>query len=640
MRKLQPIAPDIFLWTDTCNVYVVRDGDSALLIDLGDGSVLDHLREIGVTNVEWVLFTHHHREQCQGFPQLEAWKAQVAAPEAERAFFERPSDFRKVRVTLEDPFSVYGASFVRPPITPIPLDRTFKKMDDFSWHGHEIWCVDTRGHSPGGMSYLLRVGDRFWAFSGDVMCAGARLHNWFDSEWDYGFGAGIYALYGAAALLERFNPAMLLPSHGPLIRDPAGELAAFRDKLRDLTPLYLRGYDVNTFASGDQDNVSQPSDVPHVWQITQHLYKFKGPNFWPNFTILIDDEGRGLVIDCGLFEPAFLDKAIQGMHDRLGLKQIEAVFVTHAHGDHLLEAEHVRQTWGAELWTMRGVHERCESPQDYDFVAPIQSYGPSIERGIESVKFDRLIDPDSFFEWHGYTFSVDWMPGQTKYACCLHGEIDGRRVAFTGDNIFGSATSDRQNGHEAVVARNACILEEGYLYAAHYLHSIGPDLLIGGHSWVIDRPTELIERYREGALALREAFRGLSGEDDYRYMFDPFWAHAEPYRISIEPGGEAEVEIVVRNFLTRPQPHRIELRAPPGISAEPATLEFQLGPEATVRLPVKLSAMADTPASVGMIALDITRSGKRYGQLFDFIVIVGQPDAALPAAGKKDKAGY
>src|SRR5687767_10910258 len=57
--------PDLFSWTDTCNVYVFREGDTALLIDLGDGSVLDHLSRIGVKHVEWVLFTHHHREQCR-----------------------------------------------------------------------------------------------------------------------------------------------------------------------------------------------------------------------------------------------------------------------------------------------------------------------------------------------------------------------------------------------------------------------------------------------------------------------------------------------------------------------------------------------------------------------------------------------
>lgn len=28
--------PNLFTWTDTCNVHVIRDGDAALLIDLGD----------------------------------------------------------------------------------------------------------------------------------------------------------------------------------------------------------------------------------------------------------------------------------------------------------------------------------------------------------------------------------------------------------------------------------------------------------------------------------------------------------------------------------------------------------------------------------------------------------------------------
>ena len=39
-RFSQPDAvrhPNLFTWTDTCNVHILRDGDAALLIDLGDG---------------------------------------------------------------------------------------------------------------------------------------------------------------------------------------------------------------------------------------------------------------------------------------------------------------------------------------------------------------------------------------------------------------------------------------------------------------------------------------------------------------------------------------------------------------------------------------------------------------------------
>jgi len=175
--KLTPVdpehAPDLFVWTDTCNAYVVRDRDAALLIDLGDGSVLDHLKDIGVKRVEWVLFTHHHREQCQGVARLQGTGAQVAAPEAERTLFEHPADFRKLKVTLGDKFTIHGSSYVRPPLLPISLSRTFKTNDSFTWHGREFLCLDTRGNSPGGMSYLLKQDGRWLVFSGDVMLDGA-----------------------------------------------------------------------------------------------------------------------------------------------------------------------------------------------------------------------------------------------------------------------------------------------------------------------------------------------------------------------------------------------------------------------------------------------------------------------------------
>src|SRR5260221_6933620 len=99
----QKLLPDLYLWTDTANVYVLKDGDAAILIDLGDGSVLDHLAEIGVKHVEWVLFTSHHRELCQGYSRLKGAGTKIAAAERERAFFEKPTSFRKMKPDLFDP---------------------------------------------------------------------------------------------------------------------------------------------------------------------------------------------------------------------------------------------------------------------------------------------------------------------------------------------------------------------------------------------------------------------------------------------------------------------------------------------------------------------------------------------------------
>jgi len=617
------VADDVFVWADTCNVYVLRDGDAGLLIDFGDGSVVDHLGEIGVRSVEWVLFTHHHREQCQGAHRLAGLKAKVAGPEAERAMFERPGSFRKMKPALGDAHSVYGASYVRPPAQAVRLDQGFRRMDEFAWRGREFWCLDTAGNSPGHMSYLLRRGDgrsdgRWVAFSGDVMLDGARMHTWFDTEWDYGYGKGIYALHNAAALLERFEPAVLLPAHGPAIREPQRQLREYQGKLRELAKHYLRGYELGTFAGADQDRVSKPTVVPHVWQVSPHLFKFKGPDYWPNFTLILAESGRGLVVDCGLFEVAFLDKAIAGMKDRLGLKQIDAVIVTHMHGDHCLEAPHLRERWGAKIWTLDRVVDKVRRPERYDYGAPLNAYGTK----NASIAFDRTLRDGETFFWEGFELTADWMPGQTEFALCLHGTIDGRKVAFTGDNLFASPTDPAQSGHEAVVAHNSGILEEGYLYAASYLHGLQPDLILGGHSWVMDKPAALIERYRAGAEALRAAFRALSSDEDYRYWFDPYWVRVEPYRTTLRRGESAEVSLHVRNFRERAQAHRIEPRAGAGVVVEPAVVEGKVGAGGRGAYPLRLTAAADAPLGVRLVPMEMTVDGRRYGQLFDFVVDV------------------
>ena len=52
--QFKAVAPNVFGWLDTCNVYVFKDGASAILFDIGDELVLDALSQMGVTTVEWV----------------------------------------------------------------------------------------------------------------------------------------------------------------------------------------------------------------------------------------------------------------------------------------------------------------------------------------------------------------------------------------------------------------------------------------------------------------------------------------------------------------------------------------------------------------------------------------------------------
>lgn len=611
--------PDLFVWTDTCNVYVQREGDVALLIDLGDGRVLDHLTEIGVKHVEWILFTHHHREQCQGIDRVDRTVTQVAAPKAEQALFEQPTEFRKWFPKLDDKYSVYGASYVRPPRQPIPLDQALEPGKVFTWRGREIQCLDTPGHSPGSMSYVIRQQGQSVAFTGGVIHDGAKMSTWFDTEWDYGFAKGIDTLLKSVEHLIEQKLNLALPSQGPVIHDPQSQLEAYRQKLVAFRKSYVRGYPVFDSTEKDRDSISKPTAVPLISQVTPHLYKLSHKTQGKNFAIIVADSGHGLILDCGLFSKAMLEEIIVGMRAHLGLKEIDAFWISHMHGDHFLLGPELKEKYGAKAWTLDRIVDKCENPRRYDYAALVSAYGD----GFDGMKIDKGFRDGETIEWEGYTIHVDWMPGQTEFGNCLWLEIDGNRIAFTGDNLFGNSQDPQQDGHEAVVSRNSAIFEEGYLLGSKYLKDLQPDIVMGSHSYVMHNPAEFLSRYHEWSKQIIEHYQELLPDKDYEYGYDPYWVSAYPYRVDLSQSDTQSVTVTVRNFRATPQRHRIELKLPPGLTAEPAVLEGTIDAESRQSYPVKLTVNRHlVPSGVQLVPFDITLDGHRHGELFDFLIRV------------------
>src|SRR4051812_39796876 len=80
------VAPGVSCFRDTCNVYVLASGGEAVLVDFGDGDVLDHLGELGVERVTDVLLTHHHRDQLGGLERAAAAGIRIWAPPVELGY--------------------------------------------------------------------------------------------------------------------------------------------------------------------------------------------------------------------------------------------------------------------------------------------------------------------------------------------------------------------------------------------------------------------------------------------------------------------------------------------------------------------------------------------------------------------------
>src|SRR5690348_6676421 len=120
LHGAEEVARDVLRIRDTCNVYVLRSGTEALLVDVGSGAVLDVLPELGVERVTDVLLTHHHRDQVQGLRRAADAGARIWAPPVERELIDAVDrhwlergidddyDLRQDRFSLLEPAPVTG----------------------------------------------------------------------------------------------------------------------------------------------------------------------------------------------------------------------------------------------------------------------------------------------------------------------------------------------------------------------------------------------------------------------------------------------------------------------------------------------------------------------------------------------------
>src|SRR5512132_1009362 len=95
--NLVEVAPGITRFRDTCNVYVLRSGRDAVLIDFGSGAVLEELAALGVDRVTDVLVTHHHRDQVQGLQRAVDAGARIWVPPVERELVAEVDEHWRVR---------------------------------------------------------------------------------------------------------------------------------------------------------------------------------------------------------------------------------------------------------------------------------------------------------------------------------------------------------------------------------------------------------------------------------------------------------------------------------------------------------------------------------------------------------------
>jgi glyoxylase-like metal-dependent hydrolase (beta-lactamase superfamily II) len=279
---LHKISENLYLFEDTCNVYVIRSGQDAVLIDFGSGDVLLHLDEIGVERVTDVLMTHHHRDQCQGLHRAVEKGIRIWVPHTEQDLFQNVDTHWQAREVYnnynmrQDRFSLLNS---------VPIDGTLQDYEVRLFGDYELTVVPTPGHTTGSITLLAEIDGVRIAFTGDLIAAPGKVWSMSATQWTYNGAEGVAGSIPSLLDLKDRQPDILLPSHGEPIREPIRAIDLLVERFWQL--LQLRGQNLRLFELRDQ---------PYE-PITPHLLKHRA--CMANSYVLLSDSGKALFIDFG-----------------------------------------------------------------------------------------------------------------------------------------------------------------------------------------------------------------------------------------------------------------------------------------------------------------------------------------------------
>jgi glyoxylase-like metal-dependent hydrolase (beta-lactamase superfamily II) len=571
------IAPGVSLFRDTCNVFVLADKTEAVLVDFGDGDVLDHLPELGVERVTDVLLTHHHRDQLGGLQRAAGAGIRIWAPPCELELIAGIDErWRRRQVAndydlREDRFSL---------LESVPVTGTVAEYRTTRFGGFDVYVLPTPGHTLGSVSYLVEVDGRRLAFTGDLIYGDGKVWSLAATQWTYSGWQGWGSTINSAAILGGWAADLLLPSHGEPIRRPKEALATLAERMQGLIDLR----DPVRFNAADR--LRRPFDP-----VTPHLLRNR--TMFATSYVLLSDDGAALLIDFGYDVLATADSterlarrtllwSLDGLDHR-----IEAAMMTHYHDDHVAGLNLLREVTGAEVWAPENVAPVLEDPERYDI--PCLWFDP--------IPVDRRIALEQPFRWHEYELTVYPLPGHTRYAAAISFEVDGTKILVTGDQ----QTDDGARSILNYQHRNRFVAED-FSASAQLYRRLRPDLLLGGHWLPLAVTDDLLFRLATDAERLRELHHDLLPAEGFGT--EGFGARIEPYR---SQPGTTEFTVFVRNPFDRDETATVVL------DGQTRTVELAPHGEAAVAFTV-------TSDRARRLAAHLTVGETKFGQQAEAIV--------------------
>ena len=334
----------------------------------------------------------------------------------ERKLFSEAEKFWKTKTYKH--LYLFKPSFFTPTYN-IPLDLTFKHGDVFDWGPYQLKIVNTKGHTPGSISYLLRIDNKTLGFTGDLIHSGGKTITYYDLEYVYFVDQGAIGIGQTIKSFRRLlkhNPDTLLPSHGPIIQDPGKDIDALKRKFKHASCSFHHiDNPIQYYQQGIPTQLGYIPAYIHKKSFPHIRVDEMGPTYIilgnNNNCILMDFPGQ-----MGSFKYNY--KQLTKILKKNNIDKIDFIIPNHYHDDHVDGIPFLQHEHNVKVYALENMVDVLENPTHYRLGCLVD----------QSIKVDRVLKDGEILKWDDYEFQIFHYPGQTEYHLGMFGKIDGKSI--------------------------------------------------------------------------------------------------------------------------------------------------------------------------------------------------------------------
>jgi glyoxylase-like metal-dependent hydrolase (beta-lactamase superfamily II) len=347
------------------------------------------------------------------------------------------------------------------------------------------------------------------------------------------------------------------------------------------------------------------------------------------FYALISDSGRALFIDYGsasgnffngfntaapvLDRMRFVEHTIPELKARYGLKSVDVAMPSHMHDDHLNGFPHLVRHHGAKVWCYENMVDILQKPRGHNLGCIL----------AEPIKVDRSFRHGEKFKWEEFEFTVCHSPGHTEYQMAMFADIDGARLAFTGDALFPSNPGAPYQLRHNLIFRN-WVENDSHLKSMRTILDHQPTMIAPGHGKPFISNKEDLEDLKRRLEKQQAYFHDVIADADCDFGLNPSWVRIYPYQLEARAGSSAPIELRVRNYRAKPMQFEAALVAPAGwkVSPETVTLTVPAGGDASGGFTLTIPDSWDRAKPRVALAADVMADGQYLGEIAEGVVDV------------------